>query len=337
MYEAEFSINDVISTTIGGVSLGEMVHRLFLEVDESPSVGAKIGGFFVSPVESYNAIFNRSKREKGTGNIYSLSFNAGLEKSFAYFAGHQTEADAWLSPGGYAGVNVVYGDPFTQEIQKPYDHFEASADLTSNIASYHMLILSDGALFSLAPSRTQKTLTSAGLTMHYDFFNATNDIIDNIGYGNIQFSSNAVDWTVKHAIILSEQAYLSVKAHAGLVLWGTSMYNDTILSDSYLKNTRGTYGIGENLKLFFTVSHKNAGTLELAATGYHILNIPVDADHSTGNVFFLNCSLAYDLPLNERVGIGATLRYWNLQGRYDTADNVHRSLVSTGVYTSFRF
>lgn len=341
MYELGSSINDVISTSLGGVSLGEMLHRLFLEVDESPSAGAKIGGFFLSPLESVNAIYHRPKRETGGGNIYRLMVKAGFEKTFARFAGHQTEADAWQSPGGYLGVNVIYGDPFTREIRKPYDHFEASADLTANFASYNMQVISDGFIFSpaapAAPSRAPKTFTNTGLTLHYDFFNATNDIIDNVGHGNIQFSSNAVDWTVKHAVILSERAHLSVKAHAGLVLWGTSMYNDSMMNDTYLMDTRNTYGIGENLKLFFAASHEKRGTLELAVTGYHIRNIPVTSGHATGNVFFLNCSAAYDLPFNERIGIGATLRHWNLLGLYDTADNVSRSLVSAGVYTSFRF
>lgn len=336
MHEPESSINDVIATTIGGISLGEILHRLFLEVDASPSIGAKIGGFFISPLEGFNAVYNRPKRGTREGAIYGLLFRAGIEKSFARFTGHQAEAVSWQYPGGQIGVNVAYGNPFAQKIRKPYDHFEVAAELTTNIASYHMALLSDGYIFSLAPSRTNKTFTSAGLTMHYDFFNATNDIIDNSGYGNIQFSSNAVDWTIKHALVLSEQAYISVKAHAGLILWGTSMYNDTVLRNSYLKNTRNTYGIGENIKLFFTVSHKKTGTLGLATTGYHIFNLPVTAGHSTGNVFFLNRSITYDIPFNERIGVGATIRRWYLFGRYDAAENVCRSLVSAGVYTSFR-
>ena len=336
MYEPESSINDVITTTIGGIALGEMLHRLFLEVDVSPSVAAKIGGFFVSPLESFNAIYNRPKRQNGGANIYALSVKAGVEKSFAHFTGHHSESASWNNPGAYAGVTVIYGNPFVQESRTPYDHFELQAELISNIASYQMQILSDGYIFSFAFSRARQN-TSTGLTIHYDFFNATNDIIDNTGYGNIQFSSTAINWTIKHAIIFSEQAYLSVKAHAGLALWGTSMYNAPIFSDTYLGNTYTTYGAGENIKLFFTASHKKAGALELAAAGYHIFNIPVSPAHSTGTVFFLNCAVAYDFPLSARIGIGAALRYWNLFGQYDAAENVQRAMLSTSVHTSFKF
>ena len=237
----------------------------------------------------------------------------------------------------YIGVNVVYGNPFVQESRIPYNHFELNAALATNIASYQMQILSDAYIFTLTPLQSEKTATSTGLTMHYDFFNATNDIIDNTGYGNIQFSANAIDWTLKHALILSEQMHISIKTHGGFILWGTSMYNNNIYNNSYLGNTLSTYGMGENLKLFFTVSHKKTGTLELTAAGYHIVNLPVTADHSTGNVFFLNASISYDIPLGKRIGIGAAFRYWNLFALYDTAENVYRSLISASVYTSIMF
>jgi hypothetical protein len=345
MYEMDSSINDLVSTTVGGVFLGEMLHRLFLEIDESPSAGAKIGSFFVSPVGRFNAMHHRPKRENGGNNIRSVMLKAGFEKSFPQFTGHQAEADSWRYPGGYLGVNVVYGDPFTQESRKPYRHFELGVDFTTNIDSYNMQLLSDGYIFSFDPSYAdrsssasiRKTHTSTGLTAHFDLFNVSNDIKDNVGYGNIQFSSNAVDWTVKHAITFSEQVSLSVKAHAGFVLWGASMYNNDIMSDTYLDNTRNTYGMGENLKLFFTVSLKKGGTLEFAATGYHIFNLPVTDTHSGGNVYFINCSVACGIPFTERVGIGAAFRYWNLCGLYDAADNVYRSQMAASTYTSFKF
>ncbi|GMO20009.1 MAG: hypothetical protein Pg6A_06820 [Termitinemataceae bacterium] len=170
--------------------------------------------------------------------------------------------------------------------------------------------------------------------MHYDFFNATNVIIDNTGYGNIQFSSNAFDWSVKHANFFSGQAYTVIKAHAGFTFWGTSMYNGNVSSGNYLGNTHGTYGAGENIKLFFTVSNK-AGTLELAALGYHIFSIPVTPEHSTGNVFFIDASIKYDVPITRYFGIGVNLRYWKLLGLYNSAENVYRALISTGVYLVF--
>jgi hypothetical protein len=174
--------------------------------------------------------------------------------------------------------------------------------------------------------------------MHFDFFNATNDIIDNLGYGNIQFSSNAIGWTVKHRYNPSEISYLETKAHAAFTMWGNSMYNGDTITDDYwvsLGNNRSAYGMGGNIKLFFTFFHNKAGTAEIAAHGYYISPFSVTDNHSKGNVFFLYGSISYDFPLSEKVGIGAKGTFWGLLGLYDSAENVNRRLVSSCLYIRF--
>ena len=338
--EPEPAINDVITTSVGGIPLGEMLHRLFLEVDASQSIGAIIGGFFVSPMSSLNKIYNRPVREKGGGNIYSVSLRTGVEKSFAFFKNHKDQGDSWFYPGWHINTNVVYGNPFIQESKTPYEHFELYSGFTTNLASYHAAIISDGYLFSIDnPMHTDRVFTSTGLTMHFDFYNATNDLIDNLGYGNIQFSSSAVGWALKRKRILSKNSFMEVKTHAAFTFWGNSMYNaDKENEKEYwvsLGNNRNSYGIGENIKFSFTVSHKKAGGLEIAAYGYHIFVIPVGRDFSGGNVFFLYGSVNYDFPLGKIIGIGARGTFYGLFGLYDSAENVNRTLASSCLYLRF--
>jgi len=337
LLERKPSVNDFITTTIGGITLGEMLHRLFLEVD-GPSIGATIGGFLTSPLSGLNKIYNRRPRESGGGNIYEASFRTGLEKTFIFFPGHEEQEESWKYPGGNININVVYGNPFVQESRTPYEHFELYAGFTTNIESYHAAIISDGYLFSYNPVNTQKAFTSTGLSMHLDFFNATNDLIDNLGYGNIQFSSSAVGWAVKHKYCFSENFYFEAKAHAACILWGNSMFNGEMNTDDFwvdLGDNHNSYGMGENIKLFFTFSHNKAGKLELAALGYHFFSIPVTDKHSTGNAFFAYGSLDYCLPLGSKIGIGAKGTFWGLFGFYDSAENLKRLLVSSALYVRF--
>jgi hypothetical protein len=337
-FEPEPALNDFITTIVGGIALGEMLHRLFLEVDAFPSIGAKIGGFFVSPIGSFNKIYNRKTREFGGGNIYALSIRTGIEKSFAFFPKHKEQADSWNYPGGNVNINVVYGNPFVQQSTTPYEHFELFIGLSSNITSYHTTIISDGYLFSYNPIQTDTTFISAGLSMHYDFFNATNDIIDNLGYGNIQFSSSAIGWTIKHKYNLSEISCLESKAHVAFTMWGNSMYNGDNMVEDYwvpLGNTRSTYGMGGNVKLLFTFIHNKAGTAEIAMHGYYISSFPVTTMHSTGNVFFLYNSINYEFPLSQRIGIGTKGAFWWLLSLYDSAENINRCLASSCLYVRF--
>jgi hypothetical protein len=340
IFEPEPAYNDVITTTISGMAFGEMLYRLFLEVDSSPSFGALIGGFLLSPSSSHNKIYNRPAFESGGGNIYDLTLRLGAEKSFAFFPGHEEQADSWDYTGGHIDVNVVYGNPFVQQSKKPYDHFELYAGITTNTFSYHSAVVSDGYVFSINPVDTDKMSTSSGLGMHFDFFNASNDFIDNVGYGNIQFSSSAVGWTLKHKYLFSEKSHLEIKAHINAVFWGTSMYNSDYTIDDYwvaLGNTHCTYGIGENIKLSFSLFHKKAGRLDLNIYGYNIFAIPVTERHSKGKVFFIYSSLNYDLPFTPRVGIGVKETFWGLFGIYDLASDVNRRLFSNCLYVWFRF
>jgi len=340
--EPEPSINDLITTSVGGIALGEILHRLFLEVDSSQSIGAIIGGFFISPLSSLNKIYNRPAREKGGGNIYSLSVRTGVEKSFAFFKNHEDQEDSWLYPGWHINTNVVYGNPFIQQSKTPYEHFELYFGFTTNLSSYHAAVISDGYLFSIYnPMQTDKVFTSTGLTMHYDFYNATNDLIDNLGYGNIQFSSSAIGWALKSKRLFSENSAMEIKTHAALIIWGNSMYNANEDNEKEywvsLGNNRNTYGMGENIKFSFALSHNKAGRLEIAAYGYHIFAIPVNQDFSTGNVFFIYGSLNYDLPLGKIIGIGAKGTFYGLFGLYDSAENVNRMLVSSCLYLSLKW
>jgi hypothetical protein len=232
-------------------------------------------------------------------------------------------------------MNVVYGNPFEQQSKTPYEHFELNVGITTNMSSYDMEIVSDGYIFSFMHEQSG-AFTSTGLTMHYDFFNATNDIIDNTGYGNIQFSSSALAWTIKHKRALSEKSYMEIKAHLGYTFWGNSMYNSNIFNDTYLGNTYSTYGVGENLKLFFTASHQKWGTLEVAALGYHLNSIAVNEFHSDGHVFFVNASISYDFPVTAKIGIGVKQSFSGLFGMYTLAEDVNRIITPTGIYIRIR-
>jgi len=342
--EPQPSINDLITTTLGGIAYGEIMHRLFMEMGFITTVWQGVASFFISPTSAYNLLFNRPNREVGGGNIYRLSFRTGIDQSFAFFPGHEGHERSWRYPGGSLAVDIVYGDPFSREIRRPFDHFEFFAAFSFNTQSYHMAIVSDGYIFALRPRLSPNSATSMGLSLHFDFFNATNDLIDNLGHGNIQFSSSAIGWTVKHRRNFTQRSQFELRLHANAILWGNTMYNAREDEEAPpgvpwvdMGHTRGSYGMGPNIKLGLALEHERAGRLDLNIHAYHIAVIPVTRYHMRGNAFFVHAMLNYELPITSRMGIGATATMWRLIAFHDSAPDVNRSLVSNFLYLAFRF
>jgi len=337
------SVNDFISTSLGGIPLGEMLHRLFLEANASPSAARRAAGILISPMGGLVNIYHRPIYESGGGNIYSLSVRTGIDKTFAYFSGHEEANEPWKYPGGYLDMNVVYGNPFTQNSRTPYNHFELLTEIASNIDTIKVTVVSDGYLFSFNPVHTERTLLSTGLSLHFDMFYTSSDIIGNLGYGNIQFASNAIGWTLKQKYQFSQRSHLEFQAHAAVVIWGCSLYHADTETDApwgdhfSMENIRAAYGVGECVKFAFALFNNRAGRLDIHANGYHIISIPVDETHSTGNVFFIHGSLDYVFPLGTSLGIGLKTSFWGLFGIYDDADNVRRATLSNSLYVRFAF
>jgi len=48
------SANDFITTVAGGPAVGEMLHRLYIELDKKGGSAGKVGAFFVSPIDRIN-------------------------------------------------------------------------------------------------------------------------------------------------------------------------------------------------------------------------------------------------------------------------------------------
>jgi hypothetical protein len=69
------SINDLISTTLGGAALGEMFHRLYLEIPYPFAV-------VVSPFDALNNLVTRRHPQR-TQNIYSIKLASGIGYAYA--------------------------------------------------------------------------------------------------------------------------------------------------------------------------------------------------------------------------------------------------------------
>jgi hypothetical protein len=124
------SINDFMSTPIGGVALGEITFRLSDLLIDSRTTGWERFGrealaTIISPMRGLNRIF--SGEAWTAGHNRGHVFAGDIPVKFYLGAGHRSLAEDSAKTRFYNGIcldlKLIYGDLFSEDHQKPYDAF----------------------------------------------------------------------------------------------------------------------------------------------------------------------------------------------------------------------
>jgi hypothetical protein len=309
------AINDLISTTLGGVALGEMFHRLYLEIPNPLAL-------LVSPVDAFNDLITR-RRPQYTRNIYSLKLSSGIGYTYAEQSMEREKGGDFfnLNARHMASVDIscalVYGNPFEQQSKTPYDHFELTLDVNLGFPFwYNLMLLSDAYLFSFSVIDKENEKASTGLSLHYDLF----------ADRQIDFFSQALDWTHKYKKQFSSSMGIEFKGHIGWTVFNADTF---YIHEDYsgLRRTKNNYGTGVNMKLIFAVLTSQWGTFELKAFIYEVFNIFQNENKDTGNDLCMFLAAGYSFPLGENWAIGiAASSLWH-KAYYD-------QMLNTGKWTN---
>jgi hypothetical protein len=336
------SLNDLVTTTIGGAALGEMFHRLYMVAAAKGTMGSAIGGAFASPVDTLTATITKRKPSATSGSIYEAALGTGLGWTSADF--HVgSRAEAVNAPSALLDARVIYGDPFDQDGNEPYQQFELSAFVNAGpkatdgrtTAWYDSRVVSDGYLLAFS-SESDDSQTSAGLTFHFDYFNMTDDVADNAGFVGLGFSADSLDLTVKQRTFLGDAAFFDMKAHIGWLLWGTSTYWVNVPSYGEFRDEDyyNHYGTGANVKLFLTFSSPRWGTFKRNAMAYMLCGW---GGGGNGMAFYSFTDTSYSRKLSERFSIGVGWSSARLDGYYDNAPDGHKQIKTRRIFSEWLF
>lgn len=128
------SINDLINTTLGGMTRGEISHRLSAMIlDNTVSGGERfwreLGAALVNPVGAFTRLVTGDMSrdfpnpEERFPSGFSISADLGY-RNVKSGTGVPREHQALFS------FSALYGDPFNGDIQKPFDTFSVGLDVT---------------------------------------------------------------------------------------------------------------------------------------------------------------------------------------------------------------
>jgi len=146
------SNNDLLTTWIGGATLGEVSRRLSDMWLDNTATGRErfwreAGSFAVNPVRGFDRIFRGHAWQQGPNPIDARpTWAQGVLGTGGVLLGSQRKTDNGTRGGAKLAARFQYGD-WDAVVGKPFDHFEIEAEFTSVPQAYIYLIRSRGSLF----------------------------------------------------------------------------------------------------------------------------------------------------------------------------------------------
>lgn len=319
------SINDLIVTSLGGMAVGEMFHRLYLEAD-TRNLPAR---WVISPLDSLNSeIFKeRPRSSPSRSSLRQASLAGGIVLADFKLDGSRNYEAAENNFSAYANGQIIYGDPFTLESISPFEHFEQRFQINLSDTFYSASFFSDGSLAAYPLYDSPHSQGTALLSLHYDF----------IFSSLVNFSANSIGFSYKTRHQLGSSWDLSAKLHLNWIILGASEYiylwYDTP-PDNGDERRNYDLGTGEGVKFYFEVSHKKIGSLliDYSYYGLHTIADSVPDYGSAGYSIIGILDLAFERRFLGDWRTGVSTTSYHKQGFYEDAPSVNDIISSLNFY-----
>jgi hypothetical protein len=302
------AINDWISTSVGGVALGEVLHRMALMVRDNESKGSsrtwrEIGGFALDPVGSLNRYLDGDlgrvhPNEKGRlPNNFRSEMDVGMRTVSEGYIGDVDSTRAYLH------FEFDYGDPFFGDMEDPFDHFDLQLQLNFSDSKIVGLVTANGLLGGTFLHESESASHILAAFHHFDYIENSKIVFgsQSIGMG---FLSR---FDTGHGLELRTEIHLNA-----IILGGTG--------SDYANFTGRDYDYGPGASAAFSASFGAEGwsflRVSFEESFIHAINGNL-ADH-----FLSSLQLRLNVPVTKRLGAGFEYLLDTADRNYDDYDDV---------------
>lgn len=340
------SINDFINTSIGGIALGEMMHRVsYLVLDDSSSgwerAGREILAGLISPMDLFNRLINGKTRHRSfIEEKEREQLNEKFHISLSIFNRYMTDLDNNHDRSNLAlGFTAFYGEPFAdKEERQPYDFF--IADVNFNVIGNQPAVIEASIIGSLWGKQWDKKANSyfAGVFQHFDYYNS-NSFSSNgpIPYEFAAPASFGGGFYIRRQKDESKLPVFLGSFHVNFVLLGASE------SDHYSVYKRDyNFGTGYSLNLTSLVNLSRHFSAFINAKAFQVFTLhnEVDDDYDSvydeynvpgnnGNTLFGLLSAGLGYKINDDVSIIAEQRFFSRKSHYKSFKDVSTNSMET--------
>jgi hypothetical protein len=199
------SLNDLITTTLGGAALGEVTFRLSSLISRGrPSgrtgLGRELAAFTLSPMARAQGLLTRRTE------VWGDPVGATAAEPAVVSLGRRSDQT-------FLELTLRYGDPFAAGAMRPYDAFEFRLQVSPDAAGIVHHLRVSGLLARHPLNTSARTRLLLGLYQHFDY-------ADLVG---LQSSGNSLSAGLLYQQSLGGRSLLNLSTHAeGILLGGIS-------------------------------------------------------------------------------------------------------------------
>lgn len=339
MEREEPSTNDLLVTTMGGATFGEMQYRLFSRMQNHPhpSILTKATSFVIDPMAFINrSAFGARGRDPGLMPLdFAFYFGGGSHFADEYTYDNnevQKNEKVWKGYTGAWGFDLSYGHA-GKKVRDPFDHFTIN---------YAHIYDGDNTILDV---RTMGTLNNFTLGTGKNWIDLALQLDYDVMYGDmVEMSANSIGPSVEFSLYLTDNLRFQMANRGRWLIIGSSDFNyeDVLVEkDSSLKGELRTYQLGTGF------AYKNLVELEYAkrvkfhseSALYGMRTMPGSAPHYGARGWDLVAKhyalLEVGLPWQWAIGYRADA-YWKIAA-YERFEPMMRVLGTNGIYAKRYF
>lgn len=336
------AINDLMATTMGGVCIGEITHRVSDLVYDDRRRGFRrfaqeLLGAVTCPIRELNRIITGDAwRVRRTGYLYHdysrIPVSLAISTGYHYLA----DDNALFRGEGvpYLDLGLAYGDPFDEDDRKPYDYF--TAGLTFGFGGNQPLISGVHLLGRLLGARVadgKGMKAELGLFQHFNYYDSE----------PVKDGTNLVPYRISEAASVGPGVIWRFPNIGNLVRLEQRIFLDAILlggslSDYYNVIDRDyNMGSGYSAKIQTLLAFNKVGALTVGADYYRIFTwkgyegkdletidpIYLNAQGDKGNAALLVLSSRFLITLSKHFALDMGASYFIRDTHYKYHPDVH--------------
>lgn len=347
------SKNDMIYTTVGAFSVGEMMYRLSLAADGR----SRLAGFALNPMRLWTEFATGQKPVNPHGTIHELTLkvNAGTTQGYTNILGSDPKVnksdfdnnEIYPIHGG-GEVFVVYNDPYTNDSNTPYRQFELKISANAGKGSgkgsdcnykeldknmmYNIEIESNGFLWSRSPVFAPNVDTSLGFIMEYDFDWHSFYLISSLAPGlaikqRVNFDTSRFEWQLHGAWVALGTADDYYLRRSVLTDW----------PDGTIRFYSFTTGAESVLKLRYITDTGSNITFDFHGYAMYDFYNQLKDGASVGWEYIGKTTASAELAVSKSVLIGVSDRVYAKRTFYKTCPDIFQIMNSASIYAKWKF